>query len=174
MEFHVETEYNQKTLAVMARAVRKTLSKKRSIVTYVFGWFLVALLLLMLIPLDGEGFVLDATTVINFVALIVLVVTLMFEDQLSGYFSRKRMPKGMEKAEVTFTEEDFVSVTGVGETRWNYSAIVAMAETRGYLVFMLNRNFGHAYDLSQLRGGTAEEFRTFLQEKTGKTVQVVK
>lgn len=174
MEFHVETAYTHKTLTAMAHALRKTLRKRRSRMVHIFGWILIALLVLMLIPTKNNPFVLDFSTVVNGVLLLILLVTLLFEDQLNGLVARKRMLKGMEKAKAAFTEENFLSVTGAGETRWNYSAITAMAETQGYFIFMLNKHLGQAYDLSNLSGGTVEEFRTFLQEKTGKPIQVVK
>lgn len=174
MEFYVETAYTSKTLTAMAHALRKTLRKKRSRISHIVGWILIALLLLLIIPIGEERFTLDFRTMVNLVVLAVLLVTLLFEDRINGYVALRRMPKGMDYSKVTFSEEEFYAITGVGETRWNYSAISAIAETKGYMVFMLNQTFGQAYDLSQLSGGTVEEFRVFLQEKTGKPVQQVK
>ena len=38
MEFTFETSYNQKALTTMARALRKTVRKKRSRRSHILGW----------------------------------------------------------------------------------------------------------------------------------------
>lgn len=43
MEFTFQTIYNQKELTTMARALRKTLRKKKSRRSHVFGWIAVIL-----------------------------------------------------------------------------------------------------------------------------------
>ena len=43
MEFQFETRYDQKGLNALARALRKTIRKKRSRRSHIFGWCIVAL-----------------------------------------------------------------------------------------------------------------------------------
>ena len=65
MEFRFETQYTAKTMAVMARALRKTIRKKRSRRSHIFGWVVFALgVLLVLI----NGFALNFRTVITLAA----------------------------------------------------------------------------------------------------------
>ena len=47
MEFVFETSYDQKGLTAMARGLRKTLRKKKSRRSHVFGWAVVVLGLLL-------------------------------------------------------------------------------------------------------------------------------
>ena len=49
-----------------------------------------------------------------------------------------------------------------------------MAETKDYFVFLFSKNHAQVYDKRTLTGGTAEEFRAFMQEKTGKAIEIVK
>ena len=43
MKFTFETEYNTKTMSVMAKALRKTIRKKHSRRSHIFGWIVSAL-----------------------------------------------------------------------------------------------------------------------------------
>ena len=47
MEFSFETVYDQKAVTAMAHGLRKTIRKKHSRRSHVFGWFVVALTLLL-------------------------------------------------------------------------------------------------------------------------------
>ena len=48
MEFQLETRYDQKGLNALARALRKTIRKKRSRRSHIFGWCIVALAILLI------------------------------------------------------------------------------------------------------------------------------
>ena len=41
-------------------------------------------------------------------------------------------------------------------------------------MFLFSKNHAQVYDKRKLTGGTPEEFRSFLQEKTRKTITVLK
>ena len=48
MQFTFETQYNAKTMASMARALRKTIRKKRSSRSHLFGWIVFVLGLILI------------------------------------------------------------------------------------------------------------------------------
>lgn len=52
MEFTTTTDYDMKTLTAMARALRKTVRKKRSRRAHIFGWIVV---LLGILPSPSSG-----------------------------------------------------------------------------------------------------------------------
>ena len=115
MEFRFETQYTAKTMVVMARALRKTIRKKRSRRSHIFGWVVFALgVLLVLI----NGFALNFRTVITLAAAAVILFALLFEDRINGYVASKQLLPGMEKAVTVFSEGGFTSTTDVGTTEW--------------------------------------------------------
>jgi hypothetical protein len=63
---------------------------------------------------------------------------------------------------------------GVTETRWQYAQILAIAETKRYFILALSKNHAQAVDKEGMQGGSAEEFRAFITEKTGKPVTYIK
>ena len=177
MKFTFETEYNQKALSVMAKCVRKTASAKHSRRSHVFGWTLIALALLLSFVPGDEGFAVDFKTVITWVIAAVMLVVLLFEDQINGYFAGKRMLKGTENARSTFDIENpdmFVSQTEVGKSEFHYDKIVMIAETDRYFVFVFSASHAQVYDKNSLSGGTVNEFREFITQKTEKMVIKVK
>lgn len=117
----------------------------------------------------------DFRTVLTLIAiLVIVVVAILFEDQINGYIARKRMLPGTVFALCTFGEDGYVSETKAGKTEWKYENIETIAETKDYFVFLFGKNHAQVYDKSGLQGGRIEEFRTFLVKKTEKEIWSVK
>lgn len=173
MEFKFETAYNQEAITVMAKALRKTVRKKRSHRSHIFGVLVIILALLLTLPLGGKAFVLDFKTIITWLVAAILCFTLIFEDKINGYVARKRMLPGLEKAIVTFNEEGYRSETELGSSEFKYGSIMLLAETADYFVFVFSQSHAQVYDKKSIAGGTIEEFRTFIQNVTGKEIQNV-
>jgi len=166
MEFSFDTVYDKKALGVMAKALRKTLRKKHSRRSHVFGWLLTALaIVLALHALPAFSF---RNGVTLFVALVLMLV-LLFEDTLNGLIAKKRMLAGTERAKSVFSEESYTSATAIGETVFYYENIAALAESRDYFVFLFSFSHAQIYDKRTLAGGSAEEFRAFLERRCGKS-----
>ena len=167
MEFTFETHYNTKSLAVMARALRKTVRKKHSRRSHIIGWLVIALSLLLLL---SQGFVLNFRSIVTLLAILAIFFALLFEDRLNGFLAKKRMLSGTEKAVSVFTESGFTSEGEIGKTEWNYGKITVIAETADFFVFIFSANHAQLYDKRHLTGGTADAFRSFIEAATGKQV----
>lgn len=173
MEYRFTCTYDLRALTAMNRAMRKTVRKKRSCRTHIFGWIVFAVgAALAAGDIVGDNF--SARTVFMLFWCVLLVTVLIFEDALNARISRRRMLSGIEKTEVVFTPDGFTSRSEAGMSEWKYSRIRAVAETEDYFVFALDENYGQIYDKSTLTGGTAEEFATFIAEKTGTDIQKIR
>ena len=173
-EFTFETTYNQKAMTTMARALRKTVRKKHSRRSHIFGWIITVLAVLLVLPIGEREVVFNFRTVITWAVIVIIVATLLFEDWINGYIARKRMLPGTAFSLCTFGEDDYVSETKAGKTEWKYENIETIAETKDYFVFLFGKNHAQVYDKSSLQGGSIEEFRTFLVKKTEKEIWSVK
>ena len=171
MEFIFETNYDQKGITAMAKALRKTIRKKRSKRSHIFGIIIIICAILLSLPDKNEVFVITMNLVVTWIAVAVMAITLLFEDKINGYIARKRMLTGMEKSIVTFKEESYLSETAVGKTEFYYNNIHTLAESDKYFVFIFNQNHAQIYDKNGLKEGSLEEFRKFITEKTGKEMQ---
>ena len=173
-EFTFETTYNQKAMTTMARALRKTVRKKHSRRSHIFGWIITVLAVLLVLPIGEREVVFNFRTVITWAVIVIIVATLLFEDWINGYIARKRMLPGTAVALCTFGEDGYVSETKAGKTEWKYDNIETIAETKDYFVFLFGKNHAQVYDKNSLQGGSIEEFRTFLVKKTEKEFWSVK
>ena len=63
MTFEIHSDITNRTMTAAARAMRKVMRRKRSILWAVFGWSVFLFNALLLIPFDGEAFTLDVRTV---------------------------------------------------------------------------------------------------------------
>ncbi len=174
MQFTFETTYNQKALTAMAKGIRKTARKKRTKRSHIFGWIVIALAILLALADIKDGFEFTANRIITLLAALVILIVLLFEDKINGYFARKHMLPGTEKSKAIFTEDGFYSETQVGKTQWNYDRILILAETKDYFLFIFSSSHAQVYDKNNLSGGNADEFRKFICERTGKTMTTVR
>lgn len=170
MEFTFETSYNQKALKTMAKALRKTIRKKRSRRSHMLGWIVMIMGALLAVNSLRSGVVFSAKNIVTWLAILAIFIVFIWEDALNGYIASKRMLKGTEKATSIFNEEGFVSITEIGKTEWNYDKVMLVGDTKDYFVFIYSANHAQVYDKSSISGGTAEEFCKFIEEKTGKNV----
>ena len=171
MGIQFETDYNMETLTAMAKGLRKTVRRKRSRRVHIFAAVVLVLGILTILATVAGGEPLGASGVVT---LLVVILVSLFEDRLNAWFARKRLLPGTEHAVATFEEDGYVSATGVTESRFSYAQIVAVAETARYFVFALSSHHTQAYDKRTIRGGSVEDFRAFIDEKTGKLVENIK
>ena len=174
MEFRFETKYDQKGLTAIARALRKTIRKKWSRRSHIFGWCVVALaaLLVGVQLLLGEPWTLRDT--LNCGVVVILIAVLLTEDQVNAFAAKKKMLPGTSSAKSVFTEDSYTSATEAASTEFHYETVQQVCETAEYFVFLFSRQHGQIYDKATLSGGTVEEFRTFITEKTGKPIAYIK
>ena len=98
-------------------------------------------------------------------AVFLIFAALVWEDALNGRVAFRRIPPGLATSNTTFDEQGYHSVTEVGSSDFPYSNIVALAQTEGYFVFVFGKN--------GISGGTAEQFRRFIEDKTGQVFESV-
>lgn len=170
MEFRCETVYDRKSLTALAKGLRKTGRSKHSRRAHIFGWVVAVLGTLLII----KDFTLDAQTIVSMTAVLAILIVFIWEDRINGAIAGKRALPMLRKSSVVFREDGYSSETELGKSEFGYDHIIAVAELPEHFVFVFSKNHGQVYDKNTLEGGTAEEFRTFLEEVTGKKVQTIR
>ena len=169
MEFCFETEYTPKAMAVMAKALRRTVRKKRSRRSRAFGAVVCVLGIVLVLSASEFNF----KVIMTLLAVLAILLTLIFEDRLNGYIAYKRMLPGMDRSRVCFREDGYRSETPVGTSEFSYSTIRGLAEHRDYFVFLFSQSHAQLFDKRTIAGGSVEEYKRFLTEKTGLDFQTV-
>ena len=174
MTFEIHSDITNRTMTAAARAMRKVMRRKRSILWAVFGWSVFLFNALLLIPFDGEPFTLDASTVMSLLVEVMLLSVLLFQDWFNGMIARKNALAGTKDYHVAFGEESYTVVTAVTTSTFRYELIDALAESQDYIIFLMKKRYAQPLDKRTLTGGTVEELKRFLEEKTGKDFRRVK
>ncbi len=159
-------------MTAMARALRKTVRRKRSLRSHIFGWAIVLLSLFLSLWSKDGGFALrwELRPILTLSMAVVLLVVLVWEDRLNGYLARKRLLPGTEKASTVFKDDEFISGTDIGTTAFPYNKIQMIAEETDYFVFIFSASHAQVYDKRSIAGGTLEQFRDFIESVTGKRI----
>ena len=174
MTFEIHSDITNRSMTIASRAMRKVLQRKSSILWAIFGWSVFFINALLLIPFDGETFTLDASTVISLLVEVMLLSVLLFQDRFNGMIARKNALAGTKEYHVAFGEDSYTVVTEVTTSTFRYELIDALAESQDYIIFLMKKRYAQPLDKRTLTGGTVEEFKRFLEEKTGKMFRRVK
>lgn len=170
MNISCETQYDQKAMTAMAKALRKTIRKKKNRRSHILGWILAALALFLAFwsPETGFYFILNSRSFITLTLAIVLTVVLIWEDHINGYLACRRLLPGTEKSKTVFRNNEFVSATAAGISTFGYDRVVMLAETEDYFVFIFSVSHAQVYDKKHFSDGSPEDFRAFIEQVTGK------
>ena len=96
------------------------------------------------------------------------------EDTVNGLVGLRQVSPAQREVNAAFQDNCYIHRTQAGETWWNYSQIRAVAETEDYFALLLGRSQGQIYSKKGFSWGTPDEFRTFIQKKTGLKMQRVR
>ncbi len=169
MEFTIETPYNLTTLAALAGALRKTLRIKKSRRAAILAVVIMVLGGILIFTRDSFDF----NSAITALVMLVMVFVLLNQDTLNGWIAKKQGVPGLTHSVTVFREENYTSSTELGETTFLYENVFALAESKGYFFLLFGPSHGQVYAKAGMTGGTAEEFRTFIQKRTKLTIQKI-
>lgn len=167
MEFTCHTTYNQKALTAMARATRKTVRAEKSRIVRYQGWIIIGLLVVSLWLSWGTLW----QMVFSCLVIAALLLVNWKEDAIDGYFAQRKTQSGLDFADTTFYPDHYLVKTDTTESSWQYDKILALAETRDYLLLVMDMYHAIAMEKAALKGGSIPEFCRFLEEKSGHKIQ---
>ena len=166
--FQIHSNYDHKALKTMSRVLRKTVRRKRSMVIRAVVWLLAVLyaFLLVLLVLSG-GF----PNVLEILVELIFLAELLFEDDLNAWIAARNLLPGTKEADTRFGPSEYVVTTQATETRMRYENIGVVGETKDSFVFVIGKRHCQLFPKSGLQSGTPDEFRAFIEEKTGLTAR---
>lgn len=174
--FTIQTTCNQKALTVMARALRKTLRKRHSILTRIFTSVLIAVFILIVASyfLIGEAGEKIFTLACYIVTIVLLALIIFMEDNLNGWIAGKQALPNAREVQTIFEADSYTNVTAAVKSVFTYKQIKVICETKEYIVFFLSKKHGQVFDKKGFQSGDLHSFRTFIIDKTGKNFQYIK
>lgn len=168
MEFIFETTHDLAALTDMSRALRKTYRKVKSLVIRLICVAFFCVGVYFSTPLSGREFSWELNSVLSNLALIMLLICVLCEDSMNGRVARSKLDEDDVQVTAKFTEEGYSIETAARFENWQYDWAAYLVETKYYFVIVFDKHRAQVFDKDNLSGGTEDEFRFFLEEKTGK------
>lgn len=164
-----QTTIDKNAMIALAKITRKILRRGSRPVRR-FAWFAVVMELLLM------GFNLrigDLGWVMNVLLAAIMLACILGEDTVNGIASLRQILPDCREVNVTFKEDCYIHRTKAAETWWNYRQIAAIGEDKDYFALIIDKSHGQIYSKKSFSWGNAEEFREFIQRKTGLKIQNV-
>ena len=100
-----------------------------------------------------------------------MLVWALFLNEIRAWLVGRFVMKGIARHTARFTDEGYVIANQRGEQSFDYSSVQALCEDGRYFFLMLSRQQGTLFDKQGFHTGTADQFRAFLERKTGQTMK---
>lgn len=172
IKFSFKTQYDFKTFIRISRAARKTVRKQSSLILNICSIIAGVALMVKYFPKDGME--LSLSTVIICIAFCLMIVALLFQDVIeASFFKRATKPENMAVT-TEFGDEEYVLRSEGGESNCKYSDIEALVEIKEGFILCLGNNIYKMLPKETLTGGNIDDFKSFIEKKTGKSIQLVK
>lgn len=172
MEFEVHTAYDGDTLAHFVRLSSRAANRKALLADRM------ALLVLgALGTAGGCWFLLDGGA--DWLSIAILAVGLLllvpgiFYLPYQRWRSKKSLRETAEEIIFTFREDAFTVGDKWKKTGYGYEVLQGLYEDGEYYFLFVNPKVGYLLRKRDFTAGTAEDFRAFLEARTGKSVQYV-
>ena len=169
MQIQVDTVYSRPVLTAMARALRKTLRRKKALRTRALG----GVLILVAVCTIAISYTYDHSP-LTVGSMAVLALTLLgvmiWEDTLNGLLARRQILAGTETVQTTFSEDSYCTVTRAARSEWQYSQIQHICQSADYLILLLDSNHAQVCDKAGFSAGTPEQLISLLVQKTGREI----
>ncbi len=169
MTFEIHSGITNRSMTVAARAMRRVLRRKRSIMWVIFGWTVFFINALLLIPFDGEPFALDVSTVISLLVEVMLLSVLLFQDRFNGMIACKNTLAGTKDYHIAFGEESYTVVTAATTSTFRYELIDAMAESQDYIIFLMKKRYAQPWTSAPSPAGRWRNSNDFLRRRPERT-----
>lgn len=166
-----QTTIDKKAMTALARMTRKTLRRGRSGPVRTLAWFIVALELFLTVIYIRAG---AGGWLINVLLATIMLACILGEDTVNGMVGLRQVLPASREVNATFKEDHYVHRTRAAETWWNYRQIRAIGEDRDYFALIIDKGHGQIYAKDGFEWGSPDQFREFIQRKTGLKIKTVK
>lgn len=165
-----QTTIDKKAMIALAKISRKTLYRGRSRPVRRFAWFAVIVELLIMAVSFYAG---DRGWVMNALLAAIMLACIFGEDTVNGLISFRQILPDSREVNVTFQEDHYIQRSRAAETWWHYRQIAALGEDKDYFALVIDKSHGQIYSKAGFEWGSPDEFREFIQRKTGLKIQKI-
>ena len=167
----IETTVDHRAMTALARAARKTLRRKKSRRLHLLMDAVALVSIALALPARMAGrpqWWLDLTLAFLLLALIRL------EDAINGLAALYQVRPEDRTVTALFREDQYVCITPSEKVWCFYGQVLAVCETAGYFILLLDERHGQIFDKGGFKTGDPAAFRAFLAYRTGLPVRQIR
>lgn len=166
----IQTTIDQKSMTALAKITRRTFRRGRSGPVRMFAWFVTVAELFLTAVYIRAGVGGWGT---NMLLAGIMLSCILCEDYVNGAVGLRQISLASRTVNTTFKEDGYVHRTRSGESWRPYNQIKYISESEDYFALFQDKTHGQIYDKRGFTWGSSEEFREFIQRKTGLKIQTV-
>jgi len=164
------TEYDYQRLLELKRVISRALTRKRTLHQRA------ANLGLGVFALTMAGLLVIFEKHWSFVVLLALVGAYFlawgaFYFQLSALVTLRSLTPRTDNCDYLLEKNYVLSTNGKDGQQYRYETCLRLLETEGNLYFLMEDGQGLVLDKANLKGGTVDQLRAWMEEKTGKKTE---
>ena len=166
-----QTTIDKKAMVALAKINRKTSRQGRSSPVRTFAWCVAVVelgLAALFLWTKAGGWL------VNVLMAAIMLACILGEDTINGIVGLRQILPASREVNATFQENHYIHRTQGAETWWSYRQIKAIGEDKDYFAFVLDKNHGQIYAKEGFEWGSPDEFREFIQRRTGLKIRKVK
>ena len=167
----IQTTINQRAMTALAKMTRKTVRRGRNGPVRLMAWFVVLLETYLTVIYARAGL---GGWQMNLLLGGIMLACILGEDTVNGIVGLRQILPASREVNATFQENHYIHRTQGAETWWSYRQIKAIGEDKDYFAFVLDKNHGQIYAKEGFEWGSPDEFREFIQRRTGLKIRKVK
>ena len=164
------TEYDAAHMVELQRVISQYIAAKatqRSRISNLL-WGVVGLTAAVLIAIQGQHWIIASV----FGALSLLLICRgVFFYQFAALSARLTMNKQVERSDYLLEKSYILMTNSQGSQQYAYGDCFQLLETAGNFYFIQKDGQGLVLDKGNLKGGTADELRSWLEERCGRKAQ---
>ena len=172
-KMRTRTEYDFDRMMELQRVVAKVLSPKQTGAKRL-SYFLWSMLGLgvgaYLIARGGNAYISSACILMG----LILLIRVYFFFHLMAWRATRMMKKADSVYEFQFESDHILAWQGQKSAKYPYEQCAKLLETGKSFYFLMENGQGLMMDKAGLKGGSVEELRRLLEQKTGKPAENVK
>ena len=167
------TEYNFERLLELQRVVSKILAPKQTLSKKIgyLAWGTLGLGMGAYMVAGGANpYLSSACLLMGFI----LLVRFYFFYHLMAWNAGRMMKKADRVHEFQFESDHILAWRGESSAKYPYAECSSLLETRSSFYFIMENGRGLMLDKAGIQGGSVDDLRALLEEKTGKAPEKVK
>lgn len=170
LRMRTHTDYDFQHVEELQRVVSKSITHAVTRRTRIsnLAWGVLGLAAAVLLAFRGINWII--VTLLSLLSLFLLAKSVFFY-QFTAFGVRQAMDKDIVGSDYILEKSYMLVMNAKGSSQYAYSDCFRLLETEGNIYYIMKNGQGLILDKANLKGGSVEELRAWMEEKCGKKIE---